>query len=280
MDEIYDAVIAPTLSKLNIIPTRVDRIVHNSDINTKILDLINRADFGVIDLTYARPSVYYEAGYLEGQGKSVIYIVRDDHFRRKATDDNGNEIVHFDLSVRNIIPWSKLSTELIPRIHFVTESLYSVLQYEDEELDKIHEFELLRLHDRILTAKQYIIDYLLSYRFTKVSLGTFFIEVYESIGVRAFVYCDENLTQKDITDVTFEGIRFMRSDGYKGVCIGIFCSLTQIPRSRIERALRLFTRADETCYHYENDMAFFLHPVTSISKLGEMLEKSQIPISA
>ena len=50
------------LSAVGVEAQRVDRITHNSKIDTKIIELIKKCDFGIADLTYARPSVYYEAG--------------------------------------------------------------------------------------------------------------------------------------------------------------------------------------------------------------------------
>jgi nucleoside 2-deoxyribosyltransferase len=89
IDAIYDKVVRPTLQKLKIRCTRVDRIEHNDDIDDKIFALMNAADFCIADLTYARPSVYYEAGYMFGCKKPVIYIARSDHFRAKVPDPHG-----------------------------------------------------------------------------------------------------------------------------------------------------------------------------------------------
>ena len=103
-DAIYTAVekaLSPMLIKL----VRVDRIEHNDDIDDRIITEIHRADFVLADLTYARPSVYFEAGYAQ-RAVPVIYTVRRDHFKDKPDDPNGNLRVHFDLQMRNIISWS------------------------------------------------------------------------------------------------------------------------------------------------------------------------------
>jgi hypothetical protein len=65
------------------------------------------------DLTYSRPSVYFEAGYAQ-RVVPVIYTVRRDHFKFKADDPNGNLKVHFDLQMRNIIDWSSASDKRFP----------------------------------------------------------------------------------------------------------------------------------------------------------------------
>ena len=63
VDRVFSKLVKPTLKKMRVVVSRVDRINHNDDIDDKILELLNKADFCIADLTYARPSVYYEAGY-------------------------------------------------------------------------------------------------------------------------------------------------------------------------------------------------------------------------
>jgi len=84
---------------------RVDRIEHNDDIDNRIIAEITEADFVLADLTYARPSVYWEAGYAQ-RSIPVIYTVRKDHLDRQTEDPCGHLQVHFDLRMRNIITWS------------------------------------------------------------------------------------------------------------------------------------------------------------------------------
>ncbi len=107
VDAVFDKAIRPVLRDLNCRPMRVDRVEHNDDIDDKIFALIDGCDFCIADLTYARPSVYYESGYAFGLGRPVIYVARSDHFRSHDNDPNGNLEVHFDLKMRNIIPWSQ-----------------------------------------------------------------------------------------------------------------------------------------------------------------------------
>src|SRR5215216_2868031 len=106
VDAIFDCCVVPTLRKLSVTPLRVDRIEHNEDIDNKIFGLLDSADFVIADLTYARPSVCYEAGYAAGKSKPVIYIAKGDHFRARDDDQYGNFRVNFDLQMRNIIPWT------------------------------------------------------------------------------------------------------------------------------------------------------------------------------
>jgi hypothetical protein len=106
VDHIYDKGICPVLRQLGIRPLRVDRVEHNDDIDDKILALIHRSEVCIADLTYARPSVYYEAGMFHGLSRPVVYIARSDHFRDKDSDPHGNLRVHFDLQMKNVISWT------------------------------------------------------------------------------------------------------------------------------------------------------------------------------
>lgn len=105
-DYIFDKVICTTLNELSINPRRIDRLNHQERIDQKIKSEIEKADFVIADLTFARPSVYYEAGYAERfLGKSVIYIMAFDHLGKQMSDSFGNFRVHFDLQNANIITW-------------------------------------------------------------------------------------------------------------------------------------------------------------------------------
>jgi len=104
-DKAYEKLVAPTLRQLKITPVRVDRIEHLEDINNKIMTELKKCDFALADLTYARPSVYFEAGYAD-RGVPVVYTCRSDHLSGRPNDPDGNFRVHFDLRMKNIIPWS------------------------------------------------------------------------------------------------------------------------------------------------------------------------------
>lgn len=107
-DQVFNKVIAPTLRRLKVSPIRVDIKEHNRNINEIIMEELDACSLVVADLTYARPSVYFEAGYAERK-VPVVYTSRKDHFRAKDSDPNGNERVHFDVSMRNIVGWSSPS---------------------------------------------------------------------------------------------------------------------------------------------------------------------------
>ncbi len=76
-------------------------------IDDQIIAEINRARFVVADFTHgnggARGSVYYEAGFAQGQGKDVIFTCRKDMI------DN-NEI-HFDIRQYPYVVWENNDLE-------------------------------------------------------------------------------------------------------------------------------------------------------------------------
>jgi len=101
-DRLYKRSIKPVLRALKITPIRVDQREHKEDLNLYIIKMLNESDMALADLTYARPSVYYEAGFAEHR-ISVVYTAREDHLSNKQKDDNLR--VHFDLGMKKIVPW-------------------------------------------------------------------------------------------------------------------------------------------------------------------------------
>ncbi len=100
-DIIYDKIATIVHDEFGFKPRRIDRIEHIENINQKIIAEMNEADIAVADLTYARPSVYYEAGYTHRK-IPVIYTCRKDHLRNKVD----HQRVHFDVDRFNIIYWN------------------------------------------------------------------------------------------------------------------------------------------------------------------------------
>jgi hypothetical protein len=70
--------------------------------------MITESQLAIVDLTHARPSVYYEAGFAEAQFKPIVYTVRSDHFLRGAPD---HERVHFDLDKKPILKWHEVNSQ-------------------------------------------------------------------------------------------------------------------------------------------------------------------------
>ena len=109
-EQIYDNVIRPILIKNGVNPIIINRREDNRDINVQIIDQLNKCDFCIVDLTYTRPSVYFEAGYAQ-RNVEVIYTVRSDHLRRNQPEDRR---VHFDLQMKPLLKWKNPNDRQFP----------------------------------------------------------------------------------------------------------------------------------------------------------------------
>lgn len=116
-DQLYDKQIRPALDRLGITAVIINRVESNDDLNIQIIKQLKTCDFCIADLTYTRPSVYFEAGYAQ-RAVEVIYTVRKDHLVKGQEDDLR---VHFDLQMKPLITWAspenmKFSRDLEKRI--------------------------------------------------------------------------------------------------------------------------------------------------------------------
>jgi len=55
---------------------RIDEVQSNEPITDRILESIQRAEYILVDLTYSKPNVFFEAGYAHGSGKIPIYFAK------------------------------------------------------------------------------------------------------------------------------------------------------------------------------------------------------------
>lgn len=152
-DKVYDDLIAPTLRNRGVTPIRIDRIEFNEDIDDRIILELQRCDFALADLTYARPSVYFEAGFAQRK-VPVVYTCRKDHLYPEADDAFGNFRVHFDLQMKNIIPWSSPSSRdfakrLTRRIDQTIRPLLRLKESERAERQEAEQFSVLSVEDRV-----------------------------------------------------------------------------------------------------------------------------------
>ena len=136
VDAVFDRCIQPTLKAESIVVRRVDRQHRNDDLDDQIIDLIEWCDFCIADLTYARPSVYFEAGMVTGLEKPVVYMARGDHFKARDEDSLGNERVHFDLQMKPIIAWTSpealtLKKKLAARVRRISRPIRANIQSEN-----------------------------------------------------------------------------------------------------------------------------------------------------
>lgn len=149
-DLIYDKHILPLFDKIKVKPIRIDRKQHRDDLNNFIIRMIKESDIALVDLTYARPSVYYEAGFAE-RVLPVAYTVRTDHLSRKQSDEWLR--VHFDLEMKKIVDWKDpkdktFSKRLKERlIYLLKPIIIDNTEKEKERLEK-QTFSKLSISDR------------------------------------------------------------------------------------------------------------------------------------
>jgi hypothetical protein len=150
-DALYERAIAPVLKSNGVVPVIINRRQDNRDINHQIIEQLNACDFCITDLTYTRPSVYFEAGYAQ-RAVEVIYTVRSDHLSKNQPD---NLRVHFDLQMKPLIKWSTPADTTFPvrlekRIRSTVLRKWDVAQAADERLNrKREEFTHMPLSDRL-----------------------------------------------------------------------------------------------------------------------------------
>jgi hypothetical protein len=112
-DALYDKQILPILNNNGIKPVIINRRQSNQDLNIQIIEQLRSCDFCTTDLTYARQSVYYEAGFAE-RIVPVIYTVRRDHLQDGQPEDRR---VHFDLQMKPLVTWdSPTDPSFTPRL--------------------------------------------------------------------------------------------------------------------------------------------------------------------
>jgi len=151
-DDLYANYIKPALIKIGFTPVRIDKLMHNDRIDARIREEILKADVLIADLTYARPSVYWEAGYAE-RTTPVIYTCRKDHFKPSPDDKHGNFRVHFDLINANILSWSEndrhaFAKELGKRLLFATTQLRTDKEKQALLVENRKKFTLLSVSDK------------------------------------------------------------------------------------------------------------------------------------
>jgi hypothetical protein len=274
VDNIYDKSIISILRELGVKPLRVDKIIHNDRIDTKIIRLIYECDFGIADLSYARPSVYFEAGLIEGMGKQVIYIVRKDHFKPKSDDIFGNERIHFDLLTKNIIDWTQpnklFSSKLKKRINLILKTVNAQLKDRKNEIESKNNFNKLSLNDRIKLLEVSWSDYIRKKKLKPLQFR--FIEnVFGNRSIRLQFEVTENLTQNDLIISSHKSSEI--SNHYQIKTIRVFCTLNHLPKKRIEHALRIVSPISDNVFQYKTITYIFWDKIDSEYKLQEKLKK-------
>lgn len=186
---IYDKYILPTLKELRINPIRVDQRQHRDDLNNFIIRMLRSSDFALVDLTYARPSVYYEAGFAE-RSIPVVYTVRADHLSKAQPDDRLR--VHFDLEMKKIVSWDNVKDTTFPRrlhqrIDYIIRPLLRDRSHEEILIREREAFQSLSTFDKLNSIQKVFIFRLRSAHFSVCPLSLFRPTEYYLAGERVLV---------------------------------------------------------------------------------------------
>jgi nucleoside 2-deoxyribosyltransferase len=101
LDNLFEKELLPACEKYGYKPIRVDINEPTQTITDYIIESILKCECVIADLTYARPSVYFEVGFAHGQGIPLLLTCRKDHFKGKSDSLR----VHFDLEQYKISYW-------------------------------------------------------------------------------------------------------------------------------------------------------------------------------
>lgn len=102
IDRLYERHIQPVCTSIGYEAVRVDMSEPEQSITDAIIQGITECACVVADLTYARPSVYFEVGLAHGLGVPLLLTCRKDHHRGHVDERK----VHFDLEQYKISYWS------------------------------------------------------------------------------------------------------------------------------------------------------------------------------
>jgi hypothetical protein len=101
IDLLFENEFKPACEEIGYKPLRVDLSEPIETITEAILRGIQKCECLIADLTFARPSVYFEIGFAHGLGIPVILTCRKDHFKGQEEALK----VHFDLEQYKISYW-------------------------------------------------------------------------------------------------------------------------------------------------------------------------------
>jgi len=260
-DLIYDRHIFPVLRKLNLIPIRVDRRQHRDDLNNYIIRMLKEADIILADLTYARPSVYYEAGFAE-RFSPVIYTARTDHLSRAQSDERLR--VHFDLEMKKIVAWKSpndktFAPRLKQRLAYLMKPIIADYAEKEKKLWEKQNFSNLSISERCKIVETSISSELKKKKFWLTSLEKIDRRLYWDmkhsivfIGVKlvhndviiSIVLIGDSITKKQIESITqsysiSESLVSINKEK-KNMCYNFyyyFCSLRKTPMTRLTSLL-------------------------------------------
>jgi nucleoside 2-deoxyribosyltransferase len=310
VDLIYDNHIYPVLTskKINVDPFRIDRKQHNDDLNITIKKEIENSDIAIADLTYTRPSVYWEAGYAE-RSIPVIYTVRADHLKESQTNDSLR--IHFDLKMKNIIDWQSpedptFSRRLKERVEYLIRPINQKREIEDKQENERKKFSALSIMDRCKIVHTHFSSRLKKEHFKLLQPYEISSYTYQSISPAWWVvatkmeqkkvtYCSviigESLTIKQIKHITSSDLPrkvIPKHLSYKDIQTieehHCFCSLKKFPISRLTSVYpqltptcnpSFYTLFEKSQYSFEKDRhanMWIFTPIDSETRFKEQVE--------
>lgn len=101
LDALFESEIKPACLQVGLQPFRIDMSEPDQTISARMVEGIVESKCLIADLTFARPSVYFEVGMAHGFGVPMLLTCREDHYRNN--DDSLR--VHFDLEQYKISYW-------------------------------------------------------------------------------------------------------------------------------------------------------------------------------
>ncbi len=107
VDLLFENEFKPACNTFGYTPFRVDLSEPSWTITESIIRGIQETECLLADLTYARPSVYFEIGLAHGLGIQLVLTCRQDHYRGTKDDER----VHFDLEQYKISYWTKTENQ-------------------------------------------------------------------------------------------------------------------------------------------------------------------------
>lgn len=96
LDGVFNKALAPAIREAGYEPRRIDMVLHSDLIDNAIRKELKACRFVVADLTYHRPSVYYEVGYAQGIGKEVILCCHKDQIKDCGFDVSHYPVMYWD----------------------------------------------------------------------------------------------------------------------------------------------------------------------------------------
>src|SRR5262249_2638895 len=267
-DQIYDKHILPTLRAMGITAVFIGRLEHNDDIDKRIMREIEECDFVIADLTDVRPSVYFEADFAERK-VPVVYTWRADHLGQGT----GDLRVHFDLLMRNIVPWSnpkdrRFASKLAKRIRVAIRPLIRQRRTDAQAKAEVDQFHARPLLERVRFVAETFRDVLTSSGYRSISddnnynipwfgrlpkrgvleiCGVYSADQFSKINIQTSVSNLLELVKSRFHRSEYDRYRYPGTkaphwaetkDVKRTVARLVFCSLRKIPNQRLEVALQ------------------------------------------